>query len=101
MDELKRDLNFQIIYTINSVIDERILPSIQNITNSHNSAFREETDRMCSGLGRTTEEKRAKNAWTDNPKPIRVGTNQNEYCRRNSKASHSSDEERDSLHFPR
>ena len=79
MDEMKRDLNFQIIDTVISVIDERILPSIQNITNSQNSAFREETDGRSSGLGRTTEEKRAKNDWTDNPKPIRVGNNQNEY----------------------
>ena len=37
MDELKRDSNFQIIESINSAINEGILPSIQNTMTSQSS----------------------------------------------------------------
>ena len=40
MDELRKDLNSQIIDTINSVIGEKVLPDIRNIVTSQNSVFR-------------------------------------------------------------
>ena len=41
MEELKRDLNSQIAETINSLINERNLPNIQNTMTNQNSVFRE------------------------------------------------------------
>ena len=62
IDELNRDSNSQIAETIISVISEKILPNIQNTMTNKNPVFREEVDRRSSGLSRTTEEKRARNA---------------------------------------
>ena len=74
MDEVKRDLNTQIVDTINSVISEEILPNIQNTMTSQNPVFREEVDHRSSRLSRIAEGKRATNAWKTNSKPISVNS---------------------------
>ena len=74
MDELKRDLNTQIVDTIISVIDEEILPNIQNTMTSQNPVFREEVDHRSSRLSRIAEGKRATNACKTNSKPISVNS---------------------------
>ena len=50
MEELKRDLNSQIAETINSLINERNLPNIQNTMTNQNSVFREEMDQRSGRL---------------------------------------------------
>ena len=96
MDELKRDLNTQIVDTIISVIDEEILPNIQNTMTSQNPVFREEVDHRSSRQrSRTAEEKRARTAWNTNSKPILVNSSRHDYFIRNSDVFQSSDEDQD------
>ena len=67
--ELRRDLNSQIVETINSAINEKILPNIQNTLCSQNPVTREEVDHRSSRLNRTTEGKKHQNARRNIQKP--------------------------------
>ena len=55
IEELKRDLNSQIIESINSALNEKMLPSIQNTLGSQRPGFREGVDHRSSRFSRTTE----------------------------------------------
>ena len=92
IDELRRELNSQLVDVINSAITEKVLPDIRNIVSSQNSVFREEVDHRSRGLNRTAEEKRIKNACKSNPKPDMATSSRQDYFRRNSEISQSSDD---------
>ena len=93
MNELRKDLNSQIIDTINSVIWEKVLPDIRDIMTSQNPVFRDEVDHRSGRLNRTTEEENAGNAWKTNSKPISASVSRRDYFRGNSDVSQSSDED--------
>ena len=97
MEELKRDLNSQIAETINSLINERNLPNIQNTMTNQNSVFREEMDQRSGRLNRTAGEKNARNALKMNSKPILANSSRRDYFSGNSDVSQSSDEDHDIL----
>ena len=52
--ELRRDLNSQIVDSINSAITEKTFPNIQNTLCSQNPVYRDEVDHRSSRLNRTT-----------------------------------------------
>ena len=97
MEELKRDLNSQIAETINSLINEKNLPNIQNTMTNQNSVFREEMDQRSGRLNRTAGEKNARNALKMNSKPILANSSRRDYFSGNSDVSQSSDEDHDIL----
>ena len=66
---------------------------------SQNPVFREEVDHRSSGLSRTAEEKRAREAWKTNSKPALANGRQHDYFRGNSIASQSSDKDHDTYAF--
>ena len=92
IDELRRELNSQLVDVINSAITEKVLPDIRNLISSQNPVFREEVDQRSSGLNRTTEAKFVKNAWKGNSKLNMATSSQQDYFRRNSENSQSSDD---------
>ena len=91
IDELKKDLNTQIVDTINSEFSEKMLPNLQNTMTSQNPVFQEEVDYWSSRLIRTAEEKRASNVWKTHSKPILANSSRHDYLRGNSEVSQSSD----------
>ena len=92
IDELRRELNSQLVDVINSAITEKVLPDIRNMVSNQNPVFREEVDQRSSGLNRTTEAKFVKNAWKSNSKPDMSTSSRQDYFRRNSENSQSSDD---------
>ena len=94
MDELRMDLNSQIIDVINSVIGEKGIPDIRKIMTSQNPVFWDGVDHMSCRLIRTTEEENAGNAWKTNSKPILASGSRQDYFRANYVVSQSSDEDR-------
>ena len=92
IDELRRELNSQLVDVINSAITEKVLPDIRNLVSNQNPVFREEVDQRSSGLNRTTEAKFVKNAWKGNSKLNLATSNRQDYFRRNSENSQSSDD---------
>ena len=68
IEELKRDLNSQVIESINSAINEKILPSIQNTLGSQRPGFLEDMDHRSSKLSRTTEAKNRNRASGNHPR---------------------------------
>ena len=97
MEELKRDLNTQIAKTIYSLISERILPNIQNISSSQNPVFREEVDHRSSRLSRTTEGKKHQNAWKNIQNPSSINSNNHPRSRDGSFSSLDRRDDRDML----
>ena len=91
IDELRRELNSQLVDVINSAITEKVLPDIRNLVSNQNPVFREEVDQRSSGLNRTTEAKFVKNAWKGNSKLNLATSSRQDYFRRNSENSQSSD----------
>ena len=75
IDELRRELNSQLVDAINSAITEKVLPDIRNIVTSQNPVFREEVDHKSSRLSRTTEGKKHQNAWRNIQKPTSINSN--------------------------
>ena len=55
VDEMKRDLNIQIMKSINSPIHETILPSLQSTLSVQNSRFETNVDSTSSRQSRNTE----------------------------------------------
>ena len=55
VDEMKRDLNLQIMKSINSPIHETILPSLQSSLSVQNSRFETNVDSTSSRQSRNTE----------------------------------------------
>ena len=94
-DELKRDLNTQTAYTISSIINEKVLLYNQNTMIGQDPVIREEVDHRPGRLSRTAEEKRARNTWNTNSKPILVNSSRHGYFSQNSDVSESSDEDHD------
>ena len=92
IDELRRELNSQLVDVINSAITEKVLPDIRNLVSNQNPVFREEVDQRSSGLNRTTEAKFVKNAWKGNSKLNLATSSRQDYFRRNSENSQSSDD---------
>ena len=92
IDELRRELNSQLVDVINSAITEKVLPDIRNLVSNQNPVFREEVDQRSSGLNRTTEAKFVKNAWKGNSKLNMATSSRQDYFRRNSENSQSSDD---------
>ena len=92
IDELRRELNSQLVDVINSAITEKVLPDIRNLISSQNPVFRDEVDQRSSGLNRTTEAKFVKNAWKGNSKLNMATSSQQDYFRRNSENSQSKDD---------
>ena len=92
IDELRRELNSQLVDVINSAITEKVLPDIRNSVSNQNPMFREEVDQRSSGLNRTTEAKFVKNAWKGNSKLNLATSSRQDYFRRNSENSQSSDD---------
>ena len=62
MDGLRKDLNLLIVESINSVINEKVLPDIRNTMENRNPVSRDEKDRRSSRLNRTAEEENTENA---------------------------------------
>ena len=91
IDELRRELNSQLVDVINSAITEKVLPDIRNLVSNQNPVFREEVDQRSSELNRTTEAKFVKNAWKGNSKLNLATSSRQDYFRRNSENSQSSD----------
>ena len=75
IDELRRELNSQLVDAINSAITEKVLPDIRNIVTSQNPVFREEVDHKSSRLSRTTEGKKHQIAWRNIQKPTSINSN--------------------------
>ena len=75
IDELRRELNSQLVDAINSAITEKVLPDIRNIVTSQNPVFREEVDHRSSRLSRTTEGKKHQNAWRNIQNPSSINSN--------------------------
>ena len=92
IDELRRELNSQLVDVINSAITEKVLPDIRNLVSNQNPVFREEVDQRSSGLNRTTEAKFVKDAWKGNSKLNMATSSRQDYFRRNSENSQSSDD---------
>ena len=84
MDESRKDLNSQIIDTINSGIGEKVLLDIRNTTTSQNPVFRDEVDHKSSRLNRTAEEENTGKAWKTNSIPILASSSRRNYFRGNS-----------------
>ena len=84
--------------SINSTINERVLPSIQNTKTSQSPGFRE-MDHRSSRLSRTAETKSTKNDWKNNTRPILVNSSQHDHLGENSDLSQLSDEDHDRQFF--
>ena len=63
IDELKRDLNTQITDSINSVIHDSILPSIQKSLSGQTSGLETNVYSRSSRLSRNTEGRKNQSAW--------------------------------------
>ena len=85
MDELRKDLNSQIIDTINSVIGEKVFPDIRNIMTSQNPLFWDEVDHRYGRLNKTTEEEYTGSACKSDSR--------RDYFRANTDVPLSSDED--------
>ena len=97
IDELRRELNSQLVDAINSAITEKVLPDIRNMVTSQNSVFREEVYHRSRGPNRTSEELGSRNAWKSNSKPTLASSSRQDYLRRNSDVSQSSDDDHEEL----
>ena len=97
IDELRRELNSQLVDAINSAITEKVLPDIRNMVTSQNSVFREEVDHRSRRLNRTSEELGSRNAWKSNSKPTLASSSRQDYFRRNSDVSQSSDDDHEEM----
>ena len=87
IDELKRDLNTQITDSINSVIHDSILPSIQNSLSGQNSGLETNMDSRSSRLSRNTEGRKHQSAWGNTQSRIQTFPNNHSYSRNNSLGS--------------
>ena len=75
LDELKRDLNTQITESINSAINETILPSLQSSLSGQNSRFGTFVDSRSSRLSRNTESRKHQNARENTQIPMSMNFN--------------------------
>ena len=81
LDELKRDLNTQITESINSAIQETILPSLQNSLSDLNSGLGTNVDSRSSRLSRNKEGNKHKSAWGKTQNPIQMNSHNHSHSR--------------------
>ena len=87
LDELRRDFNTQIPESINSEIQETILPSLQKLLSGLNSVLGTNVDSRSSQLSRNTEGRKHQSAWANTQTPIQMNSHNHPRSRDSSLSS--------------
>ena len=91
LEEIKSDLNSFILDVINSAIEEKVIPSIENAIGGQNPA--KNTNFRSNGLHPEKVSQAAHDAQKDFPRLVAMSSNRIDRCRKNSVDSSQSDED--------
>ena len=92
LQEIRTDLNSHIADAINSAIEEKVLPSFQNVMKAQNVDSKTKVGLRSDGPQQNSIVENSRKTHVGFPKPNSVKTNQNKHLRESSIDSQESDD---------